>query len=277
MSASAALNVGIFGRGRLGSAVAALIGRTPGLGLAWTVGRGESPGQGADVALDASAAGAVGVHLAWAIATGTPLVVGTTGWDRSLIERLDQASLGIGVMVAPNFSLAVAFMRRAALALGRLAALEPDADLSIMERHHRAKADSPSGTARLLATAMAEGSGRRLGWNPGRAELDAIAIASLRSGMTVGYHELRYEAPRETIVLSHEALNRELFARGALEALLWIRDKRGLYSFDDLASSLIDPLFLPQAGRRALQGATSRRGGEPSTAGRQKETRNERA
>ena len=268
MSAPGTARVGIVGRGRLGAAVAALIGRTPGMELAWTAGRGEAPGTGADVVLDASAAGAVGEHLAWALATGTPLVIGTTGWDRSLVERLDQETLCAGVMVAPNFSIAVAFMRRAALALGRLAALEPDADLSIMERHHRAKADSPSGTAKSLAAAMAEGSGRHGGWNAGRAEPGSINVASLRSGLAVGYHELRYEAPYETIVLAHEALNRELFARGAVEALLWIRDRRGVFSFDDMASDIIDPLFLPSAGIHARHEDPSLAGRIPSLAGR---------
>lgn len=240
--------IGIFGRGRLGSAVAALAERTPDMELAWSTGSGNAPGKGADVVLDASAASAVAGHVAWALETGTALVIGTTGWDRSIVESLDAEALRTGIMTAPNFSMAVAFMRRVALALGRFAAREPEADLSVQERHHAGKADSPSGTATLLAAALASGSGRHQGWTAGRAEQGTINIASLRSGRTVGYHELRYEAPLETLVFSHEALSRDVFARGAIEALLWLRGRRGIFRFDDMAAEIMDELFTPGRG-----------------------------
>ncbi len=240
--------IGIFGRGRLGSAVAALAERSPDMELVWSAGSGDAPGSGADVVLDASASSAVSGHFAWAQDTGTPLVIGTTGWDSSIVDSLDADALSIGIMVAPNFSMAVALMRRAALALGRFAAMEPGADLSVLERHHVGKADSPSGTATLLAAALADGSGRHQGWTTGKARQGTINIASLRSGSTVGYHELRYEAPMENLVFSHEAFNRDVFARGALEALLWIRGRRGIFRFDDMATEIIDGLFFPGRG-----------------------------
>jgi 4-hydroxy-tetrahydrodipicolinate reductase len=77
----------------------------------------------------------------------------------------------------------------------------------------------------------------------GRAEEDKINVASLRIGAEVGYHELRLETGADTIVLSHEAYSREIFAKGALVALRWICGKKGLFTFDDLAAELIDPLF----------------------------------
>lgn len=240
--------IGIFGRGRLGSAVAALVERTPGMELAWSAGSGDAPGKRADVVLDASASGAVSGHVGWAIESGTTLVIGTTGWDSSIVDTLDAEALSIGIMVAPNFSVSVAFMRRVALALGRFAAREPGADLSVLERHHAGKADAPSGTATLLAAALSDGSGRHRGWTTGRAEQGKINIASLRSGSTVGYHELRYEAPMENLVFSHEAFNRDVFARGAIEALLWIRGRRGIFRFDDMATEIIDGLFSPGRG-----------------------------
>ncbi|PKL23746.1 MAG: hypothetical protein CVV47_13105 [Spirochaetae bacterium HGW-Spirochaetae-3] len=246
MTTNENVRIGLFGRGRLGTAVVERIGLTPGVELAWVAGRGEPPCAGADVVLDASSGSAVAEHLRWALETGTSLAIGATGWDTSVVDALAGRPLDIGVMVAPNFSLAVALMRRSALALGRLAARESDADLSVMERHHSGKVDSPSGTAKLLASALADGSGRHRGWISGAAETGAISIASLRSGQTVGYHEIRYEAPFETIVLSHEALSRGLYARGALEALVWLRNRRGVYSFDDFAAEVVDPLFYPR-------------------------------
>ncbi len=246
------MRVGIFGRGRLGSMVARLVEEADDLSLAWALGRDDPlPTGSVDVALDLSAAGAVPGHLAWALAGGTPIVVGTTGWDRGELNALvpEPKALAIGIMLAPNFSLAMAFMRRAALALGGLAALESRADLAIVERHHRAKADAPSGSAVLLAEALAAGSGRHTGWALGKAAEGAISVASLRSGVAVGYHELRYEAPRETIVVSHEAHARELFAEGALRALRWLPGRAGLFSFDQMCADLLAPIFQAAAAR----------------------------
>jgi 4-hydroxy-tetrahydrodipicolinate reductase len=233
------MRIGIFGRGRLGNAVAALAGREKDLEIAWHVDLGEEPSGKVDAALDASAAAAVAGHLAWAAATGTDLVIAATGWDRSILVP----SPGIGVMASPNFSLSVAFMRRASVALGRFAALEADSSLAIVERHHSAKADAPSGTAKHLAEALIQGCPRYSGWNQGRAEEGKINIASLRAGLEVGYHEIRYETGVDNIVLSHEADSRDLFAKGALVALRWIMGRKGLFSFDDVAADVIDPLF----------------------------------
>jgi 4-hydroxy-tetrahydrodipicolinate reductase len=242
------MRIGIFGRGRLGRAVTELAEREGDLELAWCIDKGEEPSGPADAVLDASAAEAVPGHVEWALSTRTDLVIGATGWDQAVLGRLAGGKPGIGIMVSPNFSLGVAFMRRAALALGRLAALDPGADLSIYERHHRAKADAPSGTAKLLARALAEGCPRYSGWALSAAEPGKVSVASLRSGADVGYHELRLEAVAETITLSHQALSRGIFAAGALRALRWIRGRDGLYTFDDLAAELIDPLFAPRAG-----------------------------
>jgi 4-hydroxy-tetrahydrodipicolinate reductase len=236
------MKIGVFGRGRLGSAVASLAA-SEGLELAWIVDKGEKPGEKADAVLDASAASAVGEHIAWALDTGTDIVIGATGWDDSILLPLRDQGTRIGAMVSPNFSLSVAFMRRAAVALGRFAAIEKGSSLAIVERHHSAKADAPSGTAKLLAGALAQGCPRYSGWNMGRAEEDKINVASLRIGAEVGYHEIRLETGADTILLSHEAYSREIFAKGALVALRWICGKKGLFTFDDLAAELIDPLF----------------------------------
>lgn len=237
------MKIGVFGRGKLGNAVTALASRESGLEVAWFIDLGESPSGRVDVALDASAAGAVPGHLEWAEETGTNLVIGATGWDSSILDASSFGKAGIGVLYTPNFSLSVAFMKRAALALGRFAAIEADSSLAIVERHHSAKTDAPSGTAKLLAEALVQGCPRYTGWNQGRAEEGKINIASLRAGTEVGYHEIRLETGADAIVLSHEADSREIFAKGALVALRWIAGRKGLYTFDDLAADLIDPLF----------------------------------
>jgi 4-hydroxy-tetrahydrodipicolinate reductase len=243
--ADGALRLGIFGRGRLAQAVAALARRQPDIELAWSLGRDGAPTSPVDVVLDASAAEALPAHLAWADAEGVDFVIATTGWDQALASAWSAgpAASRHGLLVAPNFSLGVAFLRRASLALGRLAALDADSDLSILERHHRAKADAPSGTAKLLAGALAEGCPRYSGWAQGRAEAGRVMIASLRAGLETGYHEIRLQTGTETIVLSHDSGSREPFARGALLALRWIRGRKGLHSFDEVAAPLLDGIF----------------------------------
>jgi len=244
------MKIGIFGRGKLGKAVAALAANEKGMELSWVVDLGEAPAGPVDVALDASAAGAIGEHLAWAMKTGTNLVIAATGWEDSALApfkaRLASpaAQAPIGLMVSPNFSLSVAFVRRAAVALGRFAALDEASSLGIVEHHHTAKADAPSGTAKLLADALAQGCPRYSGWNMGKAESGKINVASLRIGSEVGYHEIFYETPADSIVISHKAESRDMFAKGALAALRWMKGKKGFYRFDDLAAEMIDPLFV---------------------------------
>jgi 4-hydroxy-tetrahydrodipicolinate reductase len=237
------MKIGIFGRGKLGKAVAALAAREGDLEIGWIVDIGEEPGGKVDVVLDASAAGAVPEHLAWALETGTSFVIGTTGWDRSILDPRRVAAAGIGLLHTPNFSLSVAFMRRAAVALGRFAALDSGSSLAIVERHHAAKADAPSGTAILLAESLAKGCPRYSGWNQGRAEEGKINIASLRAGQEVGYHEIRYETGLDSIVVAHKADSRDILAKGALVALRWLPGRVGVFTFDDLSADLIDPLF----------------------------------
>ncbi|HOX31738.1 MAG TPA: dihydrodipicolinate reductase C-terminal domain-containing protein [Spirochaetales bacterium] len=236
-----ATRLGIFGRGRLGSEIARAAGGRDGIELAWAQGRGGLPGAEVDAVVDASSGEAVHEHARWAIEHGADLVIAATGWEPAALEGLDLS--GIGILVAPNLSLAAAFMRRAALALGRFAALDASSELSIVERHHRMKADSPSGTAKLLAAALAEGCPRYAGWAQGSAEPGRLSVASLRAGTCVGYHELRLESGTERLVLSHEALDRGVFAQGALRAVEWIRGRKGLYSFDDLAAEIMDRVF----------------------------------
>lgn len=226
------LRVGIFGRGRLGGLVADAVTATDDLELAWALGRKDSPSTRADVALDLSHADAVPAHLAWAAETGTDLVIGATGWDRCALER---APASIGVLTAPNFSLSMALLRRLSLVLGRYAARSPEpVDLAVAETHHRAKADAPSGSAVLLAAALAQGAGR------GIAD---IQTASLRLGTVVGRHEVRYESPAESIVLAHEAHTPEVFAQGALTAARWVHGRPGIHTFDDLAADHLAPLL----------------------------------
>ena len=234
-----ALRLGLIGRGRLGAAIAA----EAGAGLVWTVGRGEAPGAPVDVALDASVADAVVEHLDWALATGTDLVIGVTGW--SLPDLQARVAGRIGVLTATNFSLTVALMARLATVLGRFAALDPQRDPYLREHHHRLKADAPSGTAKTLAAALLAGCPRKTEWTLGTPAPHQLSVGVVRAGAEFGTHTVGLDAPSEVLELTHRARSRAPFAQGALAAAQWLHGRKGVFTMDDLAAELLDPLFTP--------------------------------
>lgn len=231
------LRIGLFGRGRLGSAITAEATEP----LAWTVDMGETPSGPADVAIDASVAEAVAGHLDWALATGTDLVIGATGWSLPDLER--RVAGRIGVLAASNFSLTVALMARLATVMGRYAALDPARDPYLLEHHHRLKADAPSGTAKTLAAAVLAGCPRKTEWTLGTPALHQLNIGVVRAGVEFGTHTVGLDSPSEVLELTHTARSRAPFAQGALTAARWLHGRKGVFNMDDLAADLLDPLF----------------------------------
>lgn len=232
------LRIGLFGRGRLGSAIA---GEAQG-GLIWQVDQGDSPSGPVDVAIDASVAEAVEAHLAWALDTGTDLVIGATGWTLPDLEA--RVAGRIGVLTSSNFSLTVALMARLSTVMGRFAALDPTRDPYLLEHHHRLKADAPSGTAKTLAAAVLAGCPRKTEWTLGTPALHQLNIGVVRAGAEFGTHTVGLDAPAEVLELTHTARSRAPFAQGALAAARWLHGRKGLFTMDDLAADLLDPLFV---------------------------------
>jgi 4-hydroxy-tetrahydrodipicolinate reductase len=236
------VRIGIFGSGRLGTAIADQAFGSPSHQLVWQLDREGVPPPGAELAIDASIPDAVPDHLAWALETGTDLVIGTTGWDLpDLAARVGQ---DIAVLVAPNFSLTVALMARLSLVMGRFAALDPDLDPYVTDHHHRLKADAPSGTAKRLANAVMAGCPRKTAWTLGQPALEELNISVLRAGTEFGKHTVGLDGPAEVLELTHQARSRAVFAQGALQASAWLRGRKGLFTFDQFAQETLDPLFL---------------------------------
>lgn len=240
-----ARRLGVFGNGRLGHAIAARAGDA----LVWHVARQAPPPTAVDVAIEASAAAAVPARIDWALATGTPLVIGTTGWHvADLAARIGDR---IGVVLAPNFSLGVALLRRFSLVLARFAALDPTRDPYLIEHHQQKKHDAPSGTAKLLAATLLEGCPRKRSWQiGGPLEADQLSVGVVRAGSTYSEHRVGIDAPAEVLELVHTARSAAAFADGALSAAAWITGRRGVFTMDDVAASVLDPLFAGLEGRQ---------------------------
>lgn len=184
-------------------------------------GAGEVPP--CDVAFEFTAPDAAPRLVPLLLSKRTPVLSGTTGWDTSEAVRL-ATELSVPFLHSANFSLGVAAMRRAGAALA--AALAPFREFhpGIVERHHSAKRDAPSGTAKALASDVAHASGRR-----------DIPIVSLRQGGAPGEHALFFEGDDETLELVHRARSRAIFAQGAVRAAEWMLKSghRGALSFDE--------------------------------------------
>ena len=171
----------------------------------------------ADVIIDFSHHSAVRALLDAAEARNCPVVIATTGHDAAELDRIHAAAERIPVFYSGNMSVGVAQLCRMARETARLF---PEADIEIVETHHKHKADAPSGTAKMLFNAVkevrpeAEMVCGRSGMQPRTP--NEVGVHSLRMGEVVGIHEVHICTATQTITLRHEAHSRALFAEGAI-------------------------------------------------------------
>jgi 4-hydroxy-tetrahydrodipicolinate reductase len=177
---------------------------------------------GVDVVVDFSVAEGAAHAARLAAGCGCALLVATTGLSAQTLRIIEDVERSSAVMIAPNTSFGVAVMNHLAVSCARL--LGGGFDIDLVETHHAAKRDAPSGTALRIAESV-----RR----KGGADLPAERVHSLRSGDVIGDHEIIFSGPGERIKISHQATNRDLFARGALRAAAWLAHQPpGRYSID---------------------------------------------
>jgi 4-hydroxy-tetrahydrodipicolinate reductase len=168
-------------------------------------------------------------------------VIGTTGIDKAGDDKIKAAARHARIVKSGNMSLGVNLL--AALVRKVAQSLKDDFDIEILEMHHKHKIDAPSGTALLLGQAAAEGRGidlskssvRSRDGHTGARPQGHVGFATLRGGSVVGEHTVMFSGPDERIELVHRAASRDIFARGAVRAALWAKDKKpGLYSMVDV-------------------------------------------
>ncbi len=227
------------GDGLLGRDVGEVAG-APALGVPLTDDR-EQALHGAQVAVDFTLPSATEANLRACIASGTALVIGTTGLESRQMRAMESAAHEIPVVYSRNLSVGMSvFMElvaRAAKALG------DGYDVEIVETHHRHKVDAPSGTALALGERIAAARGRKLAelavyarqGRIGPRVPGTIGFSVIRGGNVIGEHNVRFLGGEEQVEFVHEAQDRKTFARGALRAARWAAGQApGLYSMADV-------------------------------------------
>ena len=180
-------------------------------------------------------------HLDRCLASGTKMVIGTTGFSSAQKRRIELASARIGIVFAPNMAIGV----NATFKLAELAArtLGDAYDVEIIEAHHRHKVDAPSGTALKLGEVVASALGRDLktcaiyGRQGATGERDAktIAFHALRGGDIVGEHTVMFAGVGERVEITVRSTSRMTYALGALRACRFLKDRTsGLYDMQDV-------------------------------------------
>ena len=183
---------------------------------------------GADVAVEFTVPKAVPANVRGLLAAGCPVVVGTTGWYDALPALRGEVEASRGALLtATNFSLGVNIFERIVEVAARLLGRAPGFAAQIIETHHAAKKDAPSGTALTLRAAASSAWSRD----------EEIPITSVRTGSVPGTHEFIFDAPFEQIHLEHIARDRRVFAEGALVAAGWLMGRRGVFTMRDVLAT----------------------------------------
>jgi 4-hydroxy-tetrahydrodipicolinate reductase len=169
------------------------------------------------------------------------LVIGTTGLAEGHRAAIERATKQVPAVVSSNMSVGVNVLIKLLVEAAR--ALGPGFDPEIVELHHRGKKDAPSGTAIMMASALAQAMGRSLktdavygrqGQIGARGERE-LGVLAVRGGDVVGDHTVYFLGQGERVELSHRATSRETFAHGAVRAALWIKGRAaGLYDMQDV-------------------------------------------
>lgn len=194
-----------------------------------------------DVLIDFSLPDATEQNMQICAAHNVAMVIGTTGFNEQQEQVLAKASEQIAIVYAGNYStgvnLSLKLLGMAAKAFGK------DADVEVIEAHHKHKIDAPSGTAYMMAEAVAEARGQNLKdvaiygreGQTGAREAGTIGIHAIRGGEIIGDHTVMFIADGEVVEITHRARARMTFAAGAVRAATWVIEQQvGQYNMQDV-------------------------------------------
>ena len=224
-------HIAVIGDGRMGRAVAQLIQER-----GWTVcamldAEHNKSGKGItkralgdpDVAIEFTEPDSAVMNILACVAAKIPVVVGTTGWYDSLPMITEETNAaGAAVLWAPNFAIGVNLFVELTRRAGEIMSAAPEFSAAVVETHHSAKKDAPSGTAISIVKAMEKGLKKE------------VPVTSVRTGSVPGTHEVIFDSTYEQMTLRHEARDRRVFADGALRAAQWLIGKHGVFTMRDV-------------------------------------------
>jgi 4-hydroxy-tetrahydrodipicolinate reductase len=193
------------------------------------------------VVIDFTSRSASLIHAKEAVLYNVPIVIGSTGFSDGDAKIIEGYGKHIPVVLSGNMSLGINVLLNIVYDASKYLGLNYDCE--IIEMHHRKKKDAPSGTAKMLAESVAKQ--RNLDLNEsgvygrcgdtGEREKDEIGILSVRAGDIIGEHKVIFAGNEETVEISHKAISRNNFARGAIKAADWLSEKnKGFYDMRDV-------------------------------------------
>lgn len=246
------MNITLVGNGRMGRQIADIVNASGQhvinrvLDVQDTIGADSF--SGSDVIIDFTVRNAFLANHAAMIASGVPVVVGTTGLDDVLDRvREDVATAGTTMFFSANYSLGVNIFFRTLREAARLIAPFEQFDIALVEQHHTGKADFPSGTALKAAEEILKANPRKKSvtrelQDSQKLRSDELQVASVRLGSVFGIHSAFIDSESDTIELTHTAKNRTGFAAGAVRAAEWTALRHavepGFYTMDDFLNDL---------------------------------------
>lgn len=196
--------------------------------------------EGLDVLIDFSLPDAVDATMAACVAAGVPVVMGVTGLSDDQENMLKQAADSIAIVYAGNYSTGVNLSLNLLATTAKVLGL--DADVEIIEHHHKHKLDAPSGTALMMAKSVADARGQSLKTalvhgrqGASKRSEGEIGMHAIRGGEVVGEHTVEFIMNGEIIEITHKAMSRMTFATGAVRAAHWVSQQpAGLYDMQDV-------------------------------------------
>ncbi|MBA3580300.1 MAG: dihydrodipicolinate reductase [Gemmatimonadaceae bacterium] len=232
-----ARQIAVIGDGKMGKTIADMA-KARGWTVTAVLGEKQNAGgrgitreslKGADVAIEFTEPESAEGNIRACVDAGCPVVVGTTGWYDTLDAITREVKKANGaVLWSANFSIGIQIFLDLARRAGALVADIEGWDAHIVETHHVAKKDAPSGTAIVLEQAAREGLGRK------------VPITSIRTGAVPGTHKLILDSQAEQLSITHDVRDRAVFAAGALAAADWLVGKHGVFTMRDFLSGVGD-------------------------------------
>lgn len=196
-----------------------------------------------DVLIDFTHPTSTLVNLEVCRAAGKAMVIGTTGFSEDEKQLIAKAGEQVPVVFAPNFSVGVNLTLKLLDMAARV--MGDEADIEIIEAHHRHKVDAPSGTALRMGEVVADALGRDLQkvavygreGQTGARDRETIGFATVRAGDVVGDHTVLFATEGERVEITHKASSRMTFAKGAVRSVVWLGDRKsGLFDMQDVLS-----------------------------------------